>query len=80
MKYTIMDTGIVGTPISPVDMAPAMAGSDRFIAMTDQIRYCVSPTRPIPRIFPSISSVGRTDAMITSTIRLVFSSMTPRRF
>ncbi|PYQ34380.1 MAG: hypothetical protein DMF55_09550 [Acidobacteria bacterium] len=29
-------------------------------------------------IFPSISSVGRTDAMTSSTMRFVFSSMTPR--
>ena len=48
--------------------------------MTDQMMYCVRPTSPIPRILPSISSVGRTEAMITSTIRLVFSSITPRRF
>ena len=59
---------------------PAIAGNERFIATSDQTRYCVRPTRPIPMIFPSISSVGRTDAITSSTMRFVFSSMTPRRF
>ena len=45
-------------------------GSDRFIATSDQTRYCVRPTRPMPMILPSISSVGRTEAMMTSTMRL----------
>ena len=39
---------------------------------------CVSPTAPIPSTFPIISSNGRTDEAITSTIRLAFSSITPR--
>ena len=55
-----------------------MAGSDRFIATIDQTKYCVRPTRPMPRILPTISSVGRTEATMISTMRLDFSSMTPR--
>ena len=64
--------------MSLVDIMPAMPGSDRFIATSDQTRYCVRPTRPMPTILPSISSVGRTEAMMISTMRLLFSSMTPR--
>ena len=48
------------------------------MATRDQAKYWVSPTRPIPMILPSISSIGRTDAITISTMRLLFSSMTPR--
>src|SRR6266542_900657 len=66
--------------MSVEDILDAIPGSDRFMARKDQMKYCVRPTRPIPRIFPSINSVGRTEAMMTSTIRLLFSSMTPFKF
>ena len=65
-------------PMSLEDSNPATAGSERFIATIDQTKYCVRPTRPMPRILPSISSVGRTDAMMISTMRLDFSSIVPR--
>ena len=32
----------------------------------------------MPTILPTISSIGRTDATMISTMRLLFSSMTPR--
>ena len=71
---------MVGAPPSPIAIMLAIPGSERFIATSDHTRYCVRPTRPIPMILPIISSVGRTDAMMISTIRFVFSSITPRRF
>ena len=42
-----------------------------------QRRNCVKPTKATPIIFPSISSKGRTEETITSTIRFDFSSCTP---
>ena len=39
---------------------------------------CVRPTNPTPKIFPIMSWKGFTDEMTTSTIRLTFSSITPR--
>ena len=56
----------------------AAPGSATASARNAQTAYCVRPTRPIPRIFPSMSVVGRTDETITSTMRLFFSSRTPR--
>ena len=49
---------------------PAMPSS------TTQMANCVSPTSPTPIIFPIISSMGLQLLTITSTMRLVFSSMT----
>ena len=41
-------------------------------------RNCVKPTRAMPTILPIISWKGFTELMSTSTMRLVFSSITPR--
>ena len=49
----------------------------RIVVITPHRNTCVSPTKPIPMIFPIIRSNGRTDEIITSMIRLVFSSITP---
>ena len=46
--------------------------------MMAQISTWVSPTPPTPMILPIISWNGFTDDTITSTIRLVFSSITER--
>ena len=48
------------------------------ITSTPQIRNCTNPTAPIPKILPIISWYGFTLLTITSAIRLVFSSITPR--
>ena len=48
------------------------------IEMAIHSRNCVSPTMAMPIILPIISWNGFTDDTITSTIRLVFSSTTPR--
>jgi len=42
-----------------------------------QSTNCVSPTSPTPIIFPIISWKGLTEETMTSTMRLVFSSITP---
>ena len=47
------------------------------IVMTIHNKNCVRPTNAMPKIFPIINSNGFTELMMTSTIRLVFSSMTP---
>ena len=45
---------------------------------TAQPRICVNPTKPMPAIFPANNWLGRTVLNTTSTMRLDFSSMTPR--
>ena len=47
-------------------------------AETIQIRNWVTPAREVPMIFPSISWKGLTEEMMTSMMRVVFSSMTER--
>ena len=42
-----------------------------------QITTWVRPTRATPIILPSISSMGLHEEMMTSTMRLAFSSITP---
>ncbi len=63
---------------SLIPTTAATPGSAIAIARDAQTAYCVRPTSPIPRIFPSMSVVGRIDETMTSTMRLFFSSRTPR--
>ena len=42
------------------------------------IPNCVKATAATPSIFPASSSKGRTDAISTSMVRVVFSSITER--
>ena len=46
--------------------------------ITIQMANCVRATRATPMILPIISSNDETLETMTSTMRLVFSSMTPR--
>ena len=50
----------------------------RPIVSTIQSANCVRVTRLTPIILPNISCIGLTDETMTSTMRLVFSSITPR--
>ena len=49
----------------------------RMSVMIAHKNTCVSPTKPIPIIFPIIKSKGLTDEIMISMIRFVFSSITP---
>ena len=66
-----MISGIGNEPIA----APA-AKTETPNSESAHTRNWVSPAAPTPRSFPARSVVGETPAAITSTTRLVFSSMT----
>ena len=57
--------------------APTTAGAESAAIVVSQTTSCVRPARPMPRSLPSSSSIGRTVASITSTMRELFSSSTP---
>ena len=44
---------------------------------TAQMMIWVKPTKATPMILPSMSSIGLHEETMTSTMRLVFSSITP---
>ena len=66
-----MTSGIANEPIA----APA-AKTETPNSEIAHTRNCVSPAAPTPRSFPARRVVGETPAAITSTTRLVFSSIT----
>ena len=70
---TVCVISVISDFLRTVDLTTATAP----IVRNTHIRNCVSPTRAIPIIFPIISSEGFTEETITSTTRLVFSSITP---
>gem|GEM_PF-4511203 len=51
---------------------------DKTIIKTNHINNCVRPTAAMPIIFHTISWKGLTELIITSAIRFIFSSITPR--
>ena len=63
-------SGIGSEPAAGPAIASDTPNSDRA-----QIRNCVSPAPPTPRSFPARSVEGPMPEPITSTTRLVFSSM-----
>ena len=56
----------------------AEANSSKSTPIIAQIRNWRMPAKEVPMILPIMSWNGRTDEMMISTIRLVFSSMTLR--
>ena len=66
-----MISGIENEPIA----APA-AKAETPKSESAHTRNCVSPAAPTPRSLPARRVVGETPDAITSTTRLVFSSMT----
>ena len=65
------------TQIKEEPNQPARRTAEVTNAAATQIANCMRLKAPIPKIFPAMSSVGLTLAIITSIIRELFSSATP---